>query len=390
MAGTVTMWKILLILLGTLAAVTGCKLPFPGPHQGVVTDSDTGKPIMGATVEGEWWCHDNPLPDGPGSFFVRSSTVTDDHGKFRLEKETRRGGLFGASFVLKVSAEEYIPAAILADPSGVRLPASTRDYPFRQTSAVREFPGEIRIKLAPALPVLLDALRSGIPRHQREARDQLRKLLGVDLKYDVEKWEEAVRSGVTKPAGDAKAREASKGTGCACPNAADRSGQPRKIRKKVRKFVNAAEMGEMDTVRDLLDSGMNVNVQNYACRTALMKAAYHGHVELVEFLLSRGADVNAKDDNCRTALIVAASWHNNSQTIGILLAHGADVNARDKDGMTPLMFAAQSGYEDAVKVLLSNGAEVDLKDKDGETARFKAAVVDRREIMELLESAGAK
>jgi len=43
-------------------------LPFTGPYEGLVLDLVTNEPIADAAVEGEWWCHDNPLPDQPGQF----------------------------------------------------------------------------------------------------------------------------------------------------------------------------------------------------------------------------------------------------------------------------------------------------------------------------------
>jgi hypothetical protein len=101
--------------LGSCVAV-----PLPGPFEGRVTDRQNGRPIAMAEVEAESWCHDNPLPDGPGSFHVRSNTKTNESGLFRLEKETRRGGLFGCSFALKINAEGYIPTNLLYEPKGTR------------------------------------------------------------------------------------------------------------------------------------------------------------------------------------------------------------------------------------------------------------------------------
>ncbi|MDQ7782072.1 MAG: hypothetical protein RDU20_04285 [Desulfomonilaceae bacterium] len=181
-----------LFLAGVILVFAGCSLPFPGPYQGTVTDSESGKHLEGAKVEAEWWCHDNPLPDGPGSFFVRASTVTDAGGAFVVERETRRGGMFGCSFVLKIAADGYIPAALIQDPSGVPLPASTKDYPFVHTSAVKRLPPEVHVRLTPAVPILLKALKSPVPLHQEVARERLVRLLGVDHEYDADKWEAAL------------------------------------------------------------------------------------------------------------------------------------------------------------------------------------------------------
>jgi hypothetical protein len=170
----------------------GCSVPLPGPFEGRVTDKHSGRPLAGAEVEAESWCHDNPLPDGPGSFLVRSNTKTDEDGFFKLEKETRRGGLFGCSFALKISAEGYIPTNLLYEPKGISLPPETVAFPFINTSAVKAFPGKLEIQLAPAIPVFLTAMKSGNPVYRKMAREKLAKLAGVDYGYDTDKWESAV------------------------------------------------------------------------------------------------------------------------------------------------------------------------------------------------------
>lgn len=374
-------------LAGTLFCVlAGCDLPFPGPYEGRVTDSETLEPISGARVDAEWWCHDNPLPDLPGSFSIRSSTFTDERGLFRLERETRRGGIFGSQFVLRISSEGYIPAHLVADASDIPLPPGTEAYPFIETSKYKEFPARLTVELTPAIPVLLKALKSGIPLHQRVAREKLTKLMGVDYGYHADKWEKAVESrdgGGIDPVGEAPPKR----LGCPCPESVHKFRRPREVRTRVRRLVRAAALGDMKEVKSLLADGVDCNARNYGCRSALMKASSNGRYQLVEFLLSEGADVNAKDDNCRTALMKASSY-NRSEILDLLLSHGAQVNAADKDGMTALMSAAMFGHMDAVRVLLSGGAEVNQKDKDGETAWFKAAVVNHKEVMKILKSHG--
>lgn len=378
------------MLAALLLVLEGCNLPFPGPFQGTVTDAETGKPISGAKVEAEWWCHDNPIPDSGGSFFVRSSTLTDEQGAFRIAKERRRGGFFGSSLVLKISATGYIPANVFAMPSGDSLPQSTTAYPFIQAIAYEHIPPTLHVKLRPAGPVLLQATKSGEPLHRKVAREKLTKLLGVDYKYDSDKWEQALKSGRATPERLGDRRESSKRAGCSCPESVDKSKRPKEVRRKVRKLLNAAASSDMREVEDLLSSGVDANSRNYACRTALMKASFMGNYAVVNLLLSKGADANLRDDNCRTALLHAAARYEGSDMVQALLAHGADVNAADKDGMTALMEAAQFGHSDTVRVLLSHGAAVNIMDKDDETAWFKAAVGARKEVMEMLESHGAK
>lgn len=187
-----------IILIGLLLTVLGCELPFPGPYKGRVTNSASGQAIVGAEVTAEWWCHDNPLPDGPGSFFIHNSTITDENGYFRIDKETQRGGLFGASFVLRFSKKGYIPTNLIAMSRDENLPPSTLEYPFIKTVPMRVYPDPLEIKLDPAGPVLLKAIKSGNPFYQKIAREKLIELLGGDFKYDAKKWEKALESGITE------------------------------------------------------------------------------------------------------------------------------------------------------------------------------------------------
>ena len=59
----------------------------------------------------------------------------------------------------------------------------------------------------------------------------------------------------------------------------------------------AAEGGEEDRVRTLLESGAAVNDQDIFSMTALTRAAIQGHCACAELLIQAGADVNIPDSN---------------------------------------------------------------------------------------------
>ena len=382
-----------LCLIASMCVLGGCfSVPLPGPFEGRVSDNQSGKPIARAEVVAESWCHDNPLPDGPGNFFVSSNTKTDKNGFFRLVKETRRGGLFGCSFALKISAESYIQTNLLYEPKEYALPPSTVAYPFINTSALKVFPAQLEIQLAPAIPVFLKAIKSGNPSYQRTAREKLTKIIGIDYGYNSDKWEKAI---ALKESGSAEQPipvAKSERLDCACPESVDKYSQSRDVRQKAVSLLRAAAWGDVKEVQEILQGGVECNARNNTCRTALMEAASSGHLALVEFLLSKGADANARDKQCKTALMAAASFYNSKAIIKTLLSHGADVNAIDKDGMTALMMASMLKYKDTVAILLAGGAHVNLKDRDGETALFKASVIqsDYDEVITLLKAYGAK
>jgi hypothetical protein len=151
-------------------------LPYSLPGEVIVTDADTSEPLSGALVLAEWWCHDNPLPDAPGSFFVTSETVTDENGRATPAVPDERGGWFGCSLAVTISKPGYVPAGILVDPSNYPLPESEASWPFRMTTVVPGFTETLAVSLIPALPVYLSALTDDDPLVRSVAAEELGKL----------------------------------------------------------------------------------------------------------------------------------------------------------------------------------------------------------------------
>lgn len=100
-------------------------------------------------------------------------------------------------------------------------------------------------------------------------------------------------------------------------------------------FLKAADKGDAETVRIMLDMGMDPNLKadDERGRTALIKACRHGHEHVVLLLLLRGADVNRQDNAGDTALAYAAC-NGYLQIVRILLEHGADTGVRNQAGRT--------------------------------------------------------
>ena len=116
---------------------------------------------------------------------------------------------------------------------------------------------------------------------------------------------------------------------------------------------------------------------------ALLVAADRGDAETVKLLLEAGvkADVQAPDGS--TALIRAARA-GHTEIVILLLAAQADVNAVDKEGTTALMAAAAAGHVDVVKALVDKGADKSLKSQEGATAHMLAQHYGHSAIAQLL------
>ncbi|KAJ7963880.1 putative Protein kinase [Quillaja saponaria] len=80
--------------------------------------------------------------------------------------------------------------------------------------------------------------------------------------------------------------------------------------------------GDLDGIKELLDSGTDVNFRDIDSRTALHIAACQGLTDVVEFLLQNGAEVDPKDQWGSTPLADAV-YYKNHDVIKLLEKHGA-------------------------------------------------------------------
>ena len=95
------------------------------------------------------------------------------------------------------------------------------------------------------------------------------------------------------------------------------------------KIIHAVRMGNLQSVRELLQAGSDVNTKTEDGLTALIVACRQGHTLVMEELLSQGADIFVEDNN----------------------------------GWTPLMWAAATGHAPAVRMLLERGVELEARDQ---------------------------
>ncbi|MEO0787032.1 MAG: ankyrin repeat domain-containing protein [Bacteroidota bacterium] len=121
----------------------------------------------------------------------------------------------------------------------------------------------------------------------------------------------------------------------------------------------AAEDGKVAAIRALLEAGANVNARDGHRRTALICAASDGHHTAVSLLLDAGAEINAQDAWGNTALIAAAD-DNHQRVVRQLLQAGANTDMRTDQGQNALEIALSEGSEDAVDELTADLAEYAL------------------------------
>ena len=124
-------------------------------------------------------------------------------------------------------------------------------------------------------------------------------------------------------------------------------------------MLAAANGGDIEMVKFLVENGANVNASNSHGVTAMMRAVHSQNVEIIDFLASKGANVNAKffndADSDMTALIYAA-FVGNIKIVEALIRNRADVNAKSAKGATALFMAEHKGYTEIAALLRKSGA----------------------------------
>ena len=141
-------------------------------------------------------------------------------------------------------------------------------------------------------------------------------------------------------------------------------------------FIEAVLLGMLPTVKQLVEAGANVRVDD---DHALRWAASHGHLEIVKYLVRVGANVRADNDY---ALQLAAEY-GNLEIVKYLVSVGADARAHG----VIFINAAGNGHLEIVKYLVSVGADVRTR---GDRALQLAAEFGQTAVVEFLKSEIAK
>ncbi|KAH9770866.1 Integrin-linked protein kinase family [Citrus sinensis] len=92
------------------------------------------------------------------------------------------------------------------------------------------------------------------------------------------------------------------------------------------RLMYMANEGDLDGIKELLDSGTDVNFRDIDKRTALHVAACQGRTDVVRLLLSRGADVDPEDRWGSTLIeqpLADAVYYKHHDVIKLLEEHGA-------------------------------------------------------------------
>src|SRR4029453_3966646 len=124
----------------------------------------------------------------------------------------------------------------------------------------------------------------------------------------------------------------------------------------------AAVANDVPMLKVALEGGGNPKaVTSRYNGTALIAAAHLGHAEIVRTLIAAHAPLDHVNNLQWTALIesivLGDGGKNHTETLRALVEAGADVNIADGSGSTPLKLARSRGYREMVAVLERAGAK---------------------------------
>lgn len=122
----------------------------------------------------------------------------------------------------------------------------------------------------------------------------------------------------------------------------------------------ASLLGRLEIVKEILDSGTNIDAYLEPHDSALIMAIQAGHFEIAELLISRGADVNIVTSKYGIALHLAAAG-GIEKIVKLLVQAGAIVDSEEGDLGTPLQAAAAEEHQLMVLFLLECGADVNAQ-----------------------------
>ena len=153
----------------------------------------------------------------------------------------------------------------------------------------------------------------------------------------------------------------------------------------MKELIQSIRANDIITVRRLLDqSPEQVKESNEYGTTPLHEAAEKGNMEIVKLILDCGAEVDAKDKYLHTPLFKAV-WFRHLEVVALLLKNGADIQIRDQNEHSLLHWVAFNGDQSMANLLVQYGIEIEVGNKEGKTPVDYAIRRGHHEVIEFLE-----
>ncbi len=138
-------------------------------------------------------------------------------------------------------------------------------------------------------------------------------------------------------------------------------------------------------VSAMLRVGVDPKQKDVNGNTALMISASQGDLQSFKDLMAYGADINAQNKQGMTALLYALRANNRDLVKEILTLNDTDVNISNVLGQSPLYWAAYIGDDIVVNALLTLGADYNKKTNNNQTALQIAKLNNRTKVVRVIE-----
>jgi ankyrin repeat protein len=161
-------------------------------------------------------------------------------------------------------------------------------------------------------------------------------------------------------------------------------------------LAEAAQMGRLACVSELVAGGANPNARGYHGITPLIYAMSGISLKGFRRLLELGADPNLQMENGDSVMTLSAE-RRDPEALKLALAFGGNPNLRRSFkpvhyldfSPTPLFVTLHYNRLENARILIKAGADVNGRTFDGGTALMEAAIQDRYDMMYVLLEAGA-
>lgn len=151
-------------------------------------------------------------------------------------------------------------------------------------------------------------------------------------------------------------------------------------------IVRAVKKNNINQVKELIQSGYDINKPDIHGDTALILAAYEGKNEILKLLLEAGADVSVLDPGMKATALHAAAYAGRTEAAKLLIEYNIDINKQGPyNGYTALHDAIWQNNIETAKVIIQAGADLNIKSNNGQTPLEMAKNLKRHEIVKLIQ-----
>jgi uncharacterized protein len=160
-----------------------------------------------------------------------------------------------------------------------------------------------------------------------------------------------------------------------------------------RELLQAAEQGDIATMKRLIAAGALLDPVDQRRQTPLLIAVGKGKYEAAELLIQAGADINAQAENMDTPWLLAGAL-GRTEMLRLMIPKEPDFSLRNRFGGNALIPACERGHVDTVKVLLTTKIDVNHVNNLGWTCLLEAVILGDggaryRDVTKLVLAAGA-